>query len=67
MIGNVIQKGSTIYIYDEYNHVTGTIPVGKNSNDGLKSFTGEFVNVQKNGILYSYNGRGSVLATRSIN
>ena len=59
MIGNVVQSGSWIYIYDENNkRIGGAIPAGKKPGDGLKGYTSNTVNVQSGSWIYTYDEKG---------
>lgn len=57
-IGNVVQHGALIYIYDENNFQIGSIPSGNGKDDGLKGYTSSRVNVQRGSLIYSYNEKG---------
>ena len=57
-IGNVVQRGALIYIYDENNRQINSVPAGNGSNDGLKGYTSTRINVQRGAIIYSYNEHG---------
>ena len=61
-IGNAVQKGSWIYIYDEKGHQTGVVPIGGGKDDGLKGYTSSTVNVRKGSWIYSYDEKGSQLS-----
>lgn len=54
-IGNVVQRGQFIYVYNENNKSMGAIPAGNGPNDGLKGYTSSQVNVQHGSFIYSYN------------
>ena len=54
-IGNAVQRGSVVYIYNEKNMQTGTVLAGSNPNDGLRGYTSSQVNVQLGSMIYSYN------------
>lgn len=58
-IGNAIQRGSAIYIYDEKGRTLGTIPAG----DGLQGFTSSIVNVKRGSLIYSYDKKGRVVGS----
>lgn len=42
-IGNAVQRGSFVYVYDEKNRQISTIPAGNGKDDGLKGYTGSTV------------------------
>ncbi len=64
-IGNAVQRGSFVYIYNEKNMQTSTVSAGSGPNDGLKGYTSSQVNVQRGSFIYSYNERGMQIGTTS--
>ena len=65
-IVNVIQRGLTLYVYNEKNLVLFTKPVGIGPNDGLKGYTGQSVNVQQGRTIYTYNEKGRMVSTKNV-
>jgi len=57
-IGNAVQRGSFVYIYDDNNRQKAVVPAGSGSNDGLKGYTMSQVNVQRGSFIYSYDENG---------
>lgn len=57
-IGNAVQRGSFIYVYDEKGHQIAMIAGGPGPNDGLTSYTSSTVNVRRNAFIYTYKERG---------
>jgi len=53
-IANAVQRGSTIYIYDEKGHSLGSVP----AYDGLHGFTSGSVSVRSGNTIYIYNEKG---------
>lgn len=53
-IGNAVQKGGMVYIYDEKGRQTGCVSAG----DGMTGYTSGSVNVKKGGMIYGYNDKG---------
>ena len=62
-IGNAVQRGSTVYIYDEKGHQTGTVSAGSGPHDGLHGYTGGSVSVRRGSTIYIYDGRGRQTGT----
>ena len=62
-IGNAVQKGSFVYIYDENGKQVGTVLAGSGKDDGLKGYTGSRVNVRRGVFIYSYDEKGRQIAT----
>ena len=57
-IGNAVQRGTVVYIYNEDNKLNGSVPAGNGPNDGLKGYTPSRVNVQRGSLIYSYDEHG---------
>jgi len=57
-IGNAIQKGSWVYIYDKKGRRIGTVPAGIGPKDGLMGYTSSTVNVQAGSWLCTYDVGG---------
>ena len=57
-IGNAVQRGDFVYVYDEKNHQIFSIPAGNGPDDGLKGYTQSRVNVRRGDYIYSYDEKG---------
>ena len=64
-IGNVVQKGSTVYVYNEKGHTLCTLGAGNGKEDGLKGYTSTTVNIRKGSTIYTYDEKGRTLSTTS--
>ncbi len=62
-IGNAVQRGSFVYVYDEKGRQMFTAPVGTGKDDGLKGYTGSTVNIRRGNFIYTYNEKGQQTAT----
>ena len=62
-IANAVQRGSTVYVYNEKNQQIFTQPAGSGPNDGLKGYTGSSVNIQRGSTIYTYNEKGQQTGT----
>jgi hypothetical protein len=63
-IGNTIQKGSVVYVYDEKGRQLGSIPAGNaTKGDGLTGYTSTTVNVRKGSFIYTYNEKGRQISS----
>ncbi|MBY0355286.1 MAG: hypothetical protein K2Q12_06095 [Rickettsiales bacterium] len=65
-IGNAIQKGAFVYVYDEkgkqlFAKSSGNVSKG----DGLKGYTSTTVNIQRGAFIYTYNDKGNQLSAKS--
>jgi len=57
-IGNAVQRGQVVYIYDEKGRQIGSVPAGNGPKDGLKGYTSSTVNVQRGSMIYTYDEKG---------
>jgi len=57
-IANAVQRGSTVYVYNEKNQQIMVRSAGSGPNDGLKGYTGSSVNIQRGSTIYTYNEKG---------
>ena len=64
-IGNAVQRGNAVYIYDEKGCQTGAVSTGSGPNDGLKGYTSSRVNVQRGNAIYSYDEHGRQVGVTS--
>lgn len=58
-IGSAIQKGSTVYVYDEKGSQLTSV------SGELMEYTSSSFSVKKGGTIYVYNERGSMLSSHS--
>ena len=61
-IGNVVQRGNMVYVYDENGHQLTGLMAGTGPGDGLKGYTGSTVNIQLGKMIYTYDERGRQLS-----
>jgi hypothetical protein len=57
-IGNAVQRGTSVFIYDEKNHQITNVPAGTGPDDGLKGYTSSRVNVRRGSTIFSYDEKG---------
>lgn len=62
-IGNAVQRGSLVYVYDEKGRQIAAISAGSGPNDGLTGYTSSTVNVRRGSLIYSYDAHGRQIAT----
>lgn len=65
-IGNVVERGSFVCIYDEKGNQISSIAVGSGPNDGLKGYTSTTVNVQKGVFILTHDEKGQVIRSTSV-
>ena len=53
-IGNAVQKGSNVYIYDEKGRQIGSV----GAYDGLYGFTSTTVSIRRGTMIYIYDEKG---------
>ncbi|NLD98611.1 MAG: hypothetical protein GX640_01945 [Fibrobacter sp.] len=54
-IGNAVQRGNFVYIYNEKGVQTGSASAGNGPNDGLKGYTSSTVNIRRGNFIYSHH------------
>lgn len=64
-IGNAVERGSMVYMYNEKGQFTATVSVGAPRPSGLMGCTSSVVNIRRLDVIYSYNGRGQLISTAS--
>lgn len=57
-IGNAVQRGSYVYVYDEKGRQTCAIASGSGPKDGLTGYTSSTVNVRRGSYIYTYDEKG---------
>ncbi len=57
-IGNAVQRGSYIYVYDEKGRQLYVKSAGSGPHDGLKGYTSGTVNIRHGSYIYTYDERG---------
>jgi hypothetical protein len=62
-IGNAVQRGSFIYIYDEKGRQIASVGAGSGPKDGLTGYTSSTVNVRRGSFIYSYDERGRQISS----
>lgn len=61
-IGNAVQRGTLVYIYDECLKQTSSVSsTGCAPNDGLVGYTDLAVHIRKGPLVYAYNEHGQLL------
>jgi len=60
MIGNAVQRGTQVFVYDEKGRQIFVKSAGNPSNgkDGLKGYTSSTVNIRIGSGIFSYNEKG---------
>ena len=61
MIGSVIERGSQVFVYNEFGHLLYSKPKGSGPQDGLLGFTNSTVTVQSGSTTLTYGENGQVL------
>lgn len=64
-IGNAVQRGSTVYVYNEKNNILFTKGIPSGPNDGLKGYTNSTVNIRIGSTIHTFNEKGNTLSTTS--
>ena len=66
-IGNAVQHGTLVYIYDENLKQTMSVScAGRFSSDGLVGYTAHAVYVRRGSMVYAYDEKGRVLSSAPV-
>ena len=65
-VGNAIQKGAFVYVYDEKGRQIASIAAGHAAKgDGLTGYTNTTVNIKKGAFIYTYDEKGRQISARA--
>lgn len=64
-IATAVQRGMTVYVYNERGSILCTLPTSNKPGEGLKGYTGSTVSVQRGMTIYVHNEKGSIVSTIS--
>lgn len=64
-IGVAVQRGSSVFVYDEKGHQLCVLSGGSKPGEGLKGYTGHTVSVQRGGSVFTYDEKGRQLSVVS--
>jgi hypothetical protein len=62
-IGNAVQRGDWVYIYDEKGRQIGSVSAGSRGEDGLKGYTSSTVNVRRGDWIHTYDEKGRQISS----
>jgi hypothetical protein len=62
-IGNAMQRGAYVYVYDERGQQLTSIPAGTGAGDGLQGYTATRVNIRRGDFIYSHDEHGRQVGT----
>jgi hypothetical protein len=65
-IGNAVQRGTIVFVYDENNRQIFATSVGNGLNDGLKGYTSSRVNIRRGNVMFSYDDKGRQVGATSV-
>ena len=60
-IGNAVQRGNFVYVYDERGRQLHVLGAGNGPADGLTGYTGATVNIRRGSFIYTFDERGRQL------
>jgi hypothetical protein len=63
-IGNVVQKGNTVTVYDENNRYLWSRGVGNGPKDGVTGYTASQVNIRNGNTITSYGADNRYISSR---
>ncbi len=64
-IGNAIQRGNGVYVYDEQGRQLFVHYAGSGPDDGLEGYTSSVVNIRRGPYVISYDKSGRQIASKS--
>ncbi|MBV1700609.1 MAG: hypothetical protein KGQ46_02170 [Hyphomicrobiales bacterium] len=64
-IGNAVQRGTLVYVYDEKGRQLFCVGAGTGPKDGLTGYTSSTVNVRHGSTIYSYDVHGRQISMTS--
>ncbi len=62
-IGNAVQRGAFVHVYDEKGRQLRTLAAGSGPNDGLAGYTGAAVSIRRGSFIYTYDEQGRQVST----
>jgi hypothetical protein len=62
-IGNAVERGALVYIYDEKGHQIATVLNGRGPGDGLKGYTSSTVSVKRGSVIYTYDEKARQISS----
>ena len=62
-IGNAVQRGTLVYVYDEKGRQLFSVGAGTGPKDGLTGYASSTVNVRHGSIIYTYDVHGRQIST----
>jgi hypothetical protein len=62
-IGNAVERGPWIYIYDERGRQSAIVPGGTSPGDGLRGYTSSTVSVRRGAFIRNYDQKGRRIGT----
>jgi hypothetical protein len=60
-IGNAVQRGNVVYVYDEKGRQIFDKPSGSGKGDGLAGYTSGTVSIKRGSVVYTYDEKGRQL------
>ena len=64
-IGNAVQRGAFVYVYDEKGRQIRSHPAGSGPSDGLHGYTGTTVSIRRGAFIYTYDDHGRQVSATS--
>jgi hypothetical protein len=63
IIATVVERGSTVYAYNDKGTIIATLNRGSGPKDGLVGYTQSTISVRRGSTVYVYNPNGSIIST----
>ncbi len=65
MIGSAIERGSSIFVYDEHGHILFSKAKGSGARDGLLGFSSSTVTARYGSTIFTYDEKGITLYAKA--
>jgi hypothetical protein len=63
VIATVVERGSTVYAYNDKGTIITTLNRGSGPKDGLVGYTQGTISVRRGSTVYVYNPNGTIIST----
>jgi len=63
VIATVVERSSTIFVYNDKGTIITTLTRGSGPKDGLQGYTQSTISVRRSGTIYVYNPNGTIINT----
>lgn len=65
-ISSAVQRGNTVFVYNEKNQPLFNQPAGYGPKDGLVGYTAASVSIRRGNTVFTYNQRGQAIGNQPV-